>query len=347
MDSQRKLVVDAHWPLGGLATFTNEPHSRLGKQWDLAPITGTERFSPSSPLKPLALTTLGIRQRSLPFFSPGYFPPVAWKGPVACTVHDLFYLDPALIDHRAKRTFYRAVIAPLVRRCELVFTVSDESAGLIESMLRVPRDRIRVVGDGVASSFFEAGRNTPSDRRAPGTERPAELVYVGNWLPPKRMSLCIDGLATTSPDLDLHVSLPPNPPADILQRVSGLRPNIKVEFRSGHLDQGDVARLMAGADGLLLLSRAEGFGLTPLEAQAAQTAVLVSEFDGARLRYGPGAAYVSAEPAPAEIGDALSALILDDARRHRAIADGTANAAAFTWTSVASRIHAGLVELAR
>src|SRR5258708_3431481 len=76
------------------------------------------------------------------------------------TVHDVMYLLPASVLSASKifrqrlGNFYRRVVVPRVaRRADRILTVSEFSKQEIVEYLKIPRDRIRVIYEGVNPHF--------------------------------------------------------------------------------------------------------------------------------------------------------------------------------------------------
>lgn len=109
------------------------------------------------------------------------------------------------------------------------------------------------------------------------------------------------------------------------------------------LSAAGLADHVADRDLLVLLSRCEGFGLTPLEAQAARTPALVADFDGARRRLGDdGAHFVDLSADAEEIAWALVELASDRDRRRSTVEPGVRNAESHRWSDVIHRVEHAL-----
>lgn len=86
-----------------------------------------------------------------------------------------------------------------------------------------------------------------------------------------------------------------------------------VVFASG-LSTPSIARLMAGARGLLMPSRAEGFGLPPVEAMAVGTPAVVSDIAAHRDAAGEAALYAGTDDVDAWVA-AIDLLLADTPQR--------------------------------
>lgn len=124
--------------------------------------------------------------------------------------------------------------------------------------------------------------------------------------------------------------------------------SLGIQDRVLHLEvsDGDLARLYASAEALVMPSRHEGFGLPALEAMASGTPVVLAnsssllEVGGSVARYFP-------------VGDVgslrtvLEELLEDRALREQIGAAGVARSARFTWEVMAEATAAAYRELAR
>ncbi len=341
--SRAALWVDDLWEESGIGTFG---HHVLGGLEQLGHVV--HRLSPSvgawqnlTPARPALLAAALRRSDATTFFSPGFYPPIGWSGPKIVTVHDLQYLDPRVTPNAAKRLYFRRLLVPALARCDALLTVSAESAEALRAHVPGNPD-ITVVGEGIESAFFNARR----DRAQGETFR---VIYVGNWLSHKRVDVIIRACAAAAvAGRRIELSLPGQPPAamaTLLRETASATFGIHLRDRLG---VADLAAEIASHDLLVLASRTEGFGLTPLEAQAAGVPVLVSDFAGARSRFGRDAAhYVDPLAEPAALARRITSLAHDEAELTSTIGAGLQNANRHQWTDVADRVSRVLARVAR
>jgi glycosyltransferase involved in cell wall biosynthesis len=110
--------------------------------------------------------------------------------------------------------------------------------------------------------------------------------------------------------------------------------NVVLEFADfdSEASEGEVYE---SSDGLILLSRYEGFGLPPVEAQAHGMPVLVSDIPVFRETLGAGAVYVSADDSTS-VAEAMLRIMRQSDTRADLIAQGMLNAADYTWSRTAA-----------
>ena len=347
------VAVDDGWPTGGIGTFTQNVLGgleELGHHLDRLHAGPLARLSPLTPLRPLTVSA-GLNGGGDPrriFFSPGFYPPARWAGPKVVTVHDLQYLDRAANPSLARTIYFRRVLLPLIARCDRILTVSTESRDAIYEQLG-DHSPVVVVGNGVDDNFFTAGAS-PKQDLAP-TQVRFRLTYVGNWMPHKRTDLLVRAVTRAARAVPIELSLPPSPPPEIRAIATAALDNpatdLTVSIRQP-LSPADLAAHVADQDLLVLLSRCEGFGLTPLEAQAARTPALVADFGGAKRRLGPdGAHFVDLAADARDIAAVLTDLAPDQTRLSSTVPAGLRNAEGYRWRDVVHRVEGALVDLVR
>ena len=235
------------------------------------------------------------------------------------TIQDLasFHYPETLT--RWTRLYERHTVPHVARACDLIIATSSDAATDIETILRIPSSKIRVVPLAVEQKFFrrEAG---PSPFSFP------YVLFVGSAQPRKNLKRLAQAVARVS------------------QRQRGLRLVIAGADgwgNEGHLgstvtlvgrvDDDRLLSLYRHARCAALVSLHEGFGLPVLEAMAAGTAVVASNV--AALPEVAGGAAVLVDPLSIEaIADGIEDAI---ARRDSLIASGAVRAAQFTWARTA------------
>ena len=351
----RTIATDDCWPDSGIGTFGEHVLAGLEARGHLLHRLHNEPVGPLArltPLRPFIISTGLARSNTELFFTPGFYPPLLWRGKTAVTIHDLQYLDPEANHSTIRRFYFRFVLVPLIRRADVIITVSEESQDDLRLLLG-PDANVVVVGDGVAEEYFEAGRQAKELTDAHGeddSDPRLRLTYVGNWLAHKRQGLMVDAAAEASKVIPIQLTIPDDAPPAIERMITAHRRNPATDInviRRPKLHVASLAEHVADSDLLLLLSSHEGFGLTPIEAQAARTPVLVSRFRGAVSRFGHGGAhYVDLGADAEEIAARIIKLGDDQRLRRSTVSDGLANAETKRWTQVVDAVEKALLEAA-
>jgi len=198
-----------------------------------------------------------------------YYGPVRPRIPTVVTVHDLAVLRHPEAFPRWTRTYVPRVLPHVLRAARSVIAVSEFTASELEVLLNVPREKIRVVPNGVDASFTVEGP------RAEGSY----VLAVGTLEPRKNLLLAIEAARLAGVEL----------------RVVGARGWGGVEASGpnvtwlGEVDDAELARQYRGSLCVLYPSLYEGFGLPVLEAMACGAAVVTSR-GGATEEVAGGAA---------------------------------------------------------
>ena len=203
---------------------------------------------------------------------------------------------------------YRDLVPRSIKRAEVVCAITASLADEIAEEYSVPRDRVVVTTLGVGEEWFDAEPPDPLERTGLGLPD-TYVVFVGTQEPRKNLPVLLDAYAALLAD---DAGFPPlvliGPPGWGPALDASRLPAEKVVV-PGFLDDAALRKVVAGAAALVLPSRYEGFGLTPLEALACGTPVVVSDLPPLREVLGSWATFVAvgdAEALAAAIGLVVS-----------------------------------------
>lgn len=327
MMNRKNAVYDTRW-FGphGIGRFAQEVRARFPN--DTIDLIGADPVTLKGlmELEFRLLQSSRTNQQSI-FFSPGYAPPVTWRGPVVFTVHDLIHIDVPEEASRFKTLYYNQVIRPAIARAQRVLTVSEYSRQRLIEWSGVKPEKIVVVGNGVDATFSPDGR-----KHAPGYPY---IFYVRNTKPHKNVPKLLEAFAQMDvPDLRLVLS----GAADETTRHQALTLGVyeRVVF-SGRISDEDLPAYYRGAEVITMPSLYEGFGLPPLEGMASGIPVVVSNTTS--LPEVVGGAGLLVDPQDAEsIADGLMQAITDSELRVEMRQRGLERAKMFNWNDVAKRV---------
>jgi glycosyltransferase involved in cell wall biosynthesis len=266
--------------------------------------------------------------------------PVPTTAPLVVTIHDLLPLHHPEWYTRRERWLGGATFAHAARVAAAVITPSKVVADDVAATLGVGPERVTVVPEGVDHSFAARVPAEVIDAtcRRLGVVPGRFLLFIGAIGPRKNLPVVLEALATVRPrhpDLQLlavgPISAQSTPTLDQAQALGFDRDRCF----PGFVADADLRAVLAGARALVHPASYEGFGLTPLEAMAAGTAVISS--DAGSLPEVVGDAGLRVPPDdPTAWAEAIDRIAGDDGLRADLIAAGRARAAQFTWERAAA-----------
>ena len=280
------------------------------------------------------------------FHSPNYMIPFAafrrnGQGPIhaVTTIHDLIPLRfPDHAPQSRKSRFlpvFRKVLREAARRSARIATVSHVSAVDIETLLKVPMDKIDVIHNGVSPDFTppavpQGAFHTKRDH--------LQLLYVGRADPYKNIEKLIHVVHRLKTHYDCPVRLdlvgapdPRYPEPQMCIEQFGLQEAVRW---TGFVLDNELVNHIRAADVMVHASRYEGFGLQIIEAMACGIPVVCSNAGSLPEVAGNAAILV-----PTEDTDAYARAILHlrdhPEERKQRIAAGLQNVTRFSWEKTA------------
>jgi glycosyltransferase involved in cell wall biosynthesis len=279
--------------------------------------------------------------------------------PAVVTIHDTITERFPKLAHSGPRArlFWNLKVRYAIRQARLILTVSDFSAGEIEEVLGVSRQRIRVSGEAPAAAFAEPA--TPEEItqaciRAGVPEGACYLTYVGGFNPHKNVEALVRAHARLLRELGgpVYLLLVGETARDVFH--SGLE-SIRAEVRAqgtgsrvlwpGFVPDEELRLLHAGALALVLPSMCEGFGLPAVEAAACGTPIVATTQSPLPALLEGGGIFV--DPTDQEGLDAALLRLATDATTHADMGVcARERALALSWPEAARRTLQALEEAA-
>ena len=246
--------------------------------------------------------------------------------PGVITVHDLsFVRDDAFPGARR----LQSLVPWSLRRARRVLVPSEAVAAELRTAYGVDGERVVVTYEGVGGQFFNAPALGDEALAELGVSSPFVLV-VGEVQPRKNLGTLLEAWRRA------HSSLPGW--TLVVAGPSGWGPALDpapATVLTGWVPDETLPGLMAAAGIFCFPSLYEGFGLPPLEAMAAGTAVLAGRYDAAPELLGDAARLVDQRD-PDALAAALVELAGDEAARAELAGRGLARAREFTWERTAA-----------
>lgn len=263
--------------------------------------------------------------------------PVPTRAPLVVTIHDLLPLHHPDWYERGPRWSNVRAFRHAADHAAAIVTPSRAVAADVEARLGVDAERICVVAEGVDGAFAVADDEAIAQACAQHGLTPGRyVVAVGEIGPRKNLAVLVRALAGLPPDQRPMLVLVGGDGQDAAA-VHALPAQLGVSDyvrATGRVDDRTLVALLHGARALVHPALYEGFGLTPLEAMSAGTAVVVS--DAGSLPEVVGDAGILVGPRDIDgWADAITRVMTDDALLTRLVAAGRQRASSFTWEAAA------------
>lgn len=260
--------------------------------------------------------------------------------PVVATVH-----HPLTVDRRASfrrdRTLQEALgtaefhpvgmQAFVARHLDCIVTSSEAGAYLIGRDFGVPRERLRILGNGLDTELFSPDPAVP---RAPAT-----LLCIGRASDPnKGIAVLIEALAKLPPPVRLVLVDEDHPLHEGRRLAARLGVGDRLEI-VGRVPAAELVRLYRSATLVVVPSLYEGFGLPAAEAMACGTPVVAAAAGALPevLRTGGGGPLV-AKGDPDALARTIAALLAEPETRRRLGDEARARVVdAYSWPRIAAR----------
>lgn len=270
-----------------------------------------------------------------------------WSGlaplPRAVLIHDTIPLDHPQFTRAGQSDKFRDRLAAALKHAGLVLTVSKATrTDVLRWQAALDLPPVPVVAAPIGTRLVP-----PDPRGVPATldlTRPF-FVTLGTIEPRKNHALLLDAWDALGPDAPQLFIIGRRgwENHDTFARLDRLPPDSPVKVLTT-LDDGAVAQLITRSHGLLMPSRAEGFGLPLTEAAARGVPVLCAPLAAAKELMGDYALYLSPD-APQEWAHEIRRLAAMPAQRQspRPVPEWNAHFSNMR-SALRERLHARVVE---
>ena len=218
------------------------------------------------------------------------------------------------------------------RRLSHIITVSEASKTDISSAFSIPRERFRVVANGINTDIFHP---------LPGVKRLDNQIMVTNSAdtPLKGLRFLIEAIAMIRKTRDVHLTVIGTPKKDgfIDKLVKSLNAHDYINF-TGRIEDSEFAHYYARTTMAVVPSIYEGFGLPAGEAMACKVPVISTT--GGALPEVVGDTGVLVPPGDAKALEAAIIDLLDNPGKRARLAEAGYDRARknFTWLNTAKQV---------
>jgi glycosyltransferase involved in cell wall biosynthesis len=273
--------------------------------------------------------------------------PLLHPGRVVLTIHDLQPLDLAHNFSATKRMYLRLMLGRSAKAAAVICVPSEFTAGRVEQLLGVKRDRLRVVPWCLSQSLdlVESESELVSNATAavavskqdtlalnlPGKGSPYFLYPAVTYAHKNHLMLlqAFAQLKLKNPEVSLVLTGAAGPLEEqVNQSIHALGLSESV-YRTGRIGSAQLDELVSEASAVVLPSLYEGFGLPALEAMAQGCLVLGSK-SGSLPEVLQSENLLDPKDLTAWADAMQSVLVLTDSQRTERIKDGLQRAATFT-----------------
>lgn len=266
--------------------------------------------------------------------------PLRYKGRVVITIHDLLWHEykgttvttlPAW-QYWLKYNVYLYTVTQAVKRASTILVPAETIHQTVVRYYPSTASKVVVTKEGIDEHFLELCHKITSTKKSPAQQNSTlKLLYIGSLYPHKNVRLVIEALHQL-PNYELLIVGTRNVFQEQLRQVvhqHGL--DKQVQFL-GFVPDAELVRLCQTCQALVQPSFSEGFGLTGVEAMAAQLPVLASDIPIFREIYQDAAIYFDPYSVPAFV-QAVQTLASSD--QHQLIQRGYHIAQQYSWDKMA------------
>lgn len=285
--------------------------------------------------------------------------PLFMPQPYVVTVHDLGFLLFTKDQKKDWRMEMRErFIGRGLRRAQRVIAVSGSTQRDVEQLFNIPSEKISRIYDAPDPRLFpEEPEKTPEQLRAERRERHTRmldryqvdypfLLYAGTVRPQKNVSRLIEAFSVLRAELSQH---PHYRRLKLIIIGDDISKNHSVRLAVLHTHTEDSVRFLGfvpdealrvffeAAEAFVFPSLHEGFGLAPLEAMVAGTAVVASNVSALPEVLGDAAMYVNPDNV-FDISRGIHDVLLDTELKESLVQKGYQQAKQYSWNTAARQV---------
>jgi glycosyltransferase involved in cell wall biosynthesis len=269
-----------------------------------------------------------------------------WRSRSLTYVYDTSFIKYPQTVQLKNQKYLNRYINLWTGRADKIITISEQVKSEIERTLGVHYAKIDVVPCGVDSSvFFKRNIKEVDDaKKRYGITYEKYLLYVGNIEPRKNLDALLDAYAQLPNDLQQEYGLVVVGGGGWLNETFFAKleamqaKGLKVMKVEKFVENHDLPAIYSGAKLLVHPAIYEGFGITPLEAMACETAVAVSDLPVIKEVAGEAGVYFNPNYSPS-ISEAIVTALQDGPKAGKRVKDGLIQATELSWERTAATLY--------
>jgi glycosyltransferase involved in cell wall biosynthesis len=267
-------------------------------------------------------------------YNPKYSIPLAVPCPACWVCHGLDWYVMPWASRRIDRLSHNYLVPRYARRADAIIAVSEVTRRHLMQYLQVPADKVHTIYSGVDEGFRRPRDEAACRSLQQRYQLPARFVlYSGAIYPPKNFARLVRAYAQVGPGLGVSLVIAGGEnrflSAHELKVPEELGLGSWVRWL-GWVEPALLPTLYQMAEGLLLPSLFESYGLPVAEAMAAGCPVLTANRFGTQEIAGDAALLVDPE-SESEIAAGIHRLVTDQTLRTRLTGAGRERMREMTW----------------
>ncbi len=279
---------------------------------------------------------------------PHFNAPILWRGKFVVTIHDLIKhyftgretTTKSVWLYRLKHWAYKLQVNHALYKSSLIFVPSEFWRQRLADDFDVLKEKIMVTPEAVDENYLKGLQNkkaqqklTDLDEQSKYKLKPPYLIYTGSVYPHKNIDIVFQALQELT-DFQLGIACSRNV---FTKRVENKANQMGLENRVkflGFVPDPDLIELYQNSVALIQPSLMEGFGLTGLEAMAANTPVIAADASCLPEVYGEASLYFNANDSK-DLIKVIRRLKNNKTLRRNLIAKGKKQVSQYSWKKTA------------
>lgn len=270
--------------------------------------------------------------------------PASYKGKTVVTFHDLGVFALPQYYPTSRKIRERLIASLMAKKADRIIAVSNSLKNELKKFLAVPDEKSLVVYSGLDERFFEGPADSAKILSKYGIEK-KYILFLGTLEPSKNISRLLEAFAKLKEtykqkdlnfDYQLVLAGKKGWLSDEYQQLIKDLGIVKDVVFTGYVIGDELTPLLRSAEFFIMPSLYEGFGMTVLEAFAAQVPSILSRV-ASIPELAEDAAYLIDPNNTDQIVEAMQKFIEDENLRGNYSRKGLEQARKFNWKETARK----------